>query len=93
MIKSFADRETEKIFQREFSRRLPPDLQRRARIKLEMLDAAESLEDLRMPPANYLEALTGDRAGQHSIRVNRQWRICFVWRTGDAYAVTLVDYH
>lgn len=93
MIKSFADRETEKIFQREFSRRLPPDIQHRARIKLEVLDAAESLDDLRVPPSNQLEALSGDRAGQYSIRINRQWRICFVWHQGNAYAVEIVDYH
>lgn len=93
MIKSFADRETEKIFQREFSRRLPPDIQHRARIKLEVLDAAESLDDLGVPPSNQLEALSGDRAGQYSIRINRQWRICFVWHQGNAYAVEIVDYH
>jgi len=93
MIKSFADRETEKLFQREFSRKFPPDIQHRTRIKLEVLDAAENLEDLRQPPSNHLEALSGDRQGQHSIRINRQWRICFVWKEGNAYAVELVDYH
>lgn len=93
MIRSFADRETERLFQREFSRRFPPDIQRRVRIKLEMLDAAERLEDLQQPPSNNLELLIGDRRGQHSIRVNRQWRICFVWKEGSAHDVELVDYH
>src|SRR4051812_25486768 len=80
VIKSFADRETEKVFQREFSRKLPPTIQHRARIKLEILDAAEALEDLRIPPANRLERLAGNRQGQYSVRINEQWRICFVWR-------------
>jgi proteic killer suppression protein len=93
MIKSFADRETERIFQREFSRRLPPDIQHRVRIKLELLDAAEVLDDLRIPPSNQLDVLTGDRAGQHSIRINRQWRLCFVWAEGHAHKVVIVDYH
>ncbi|MFN8489288.1 MAG: type II toxin-antitoxin system RelE/ParE family toxin [Caldilineaceae bacterium] len=93
VIKSFADRETEKIFQREFSRKLPPAIQHRARIKLEIIDAAEVLEDLRIPPANRLERLTGNRQGQHSIRINEQWRICFVWRDNAAHEVEIVDYH
>ena len=93
MIKSFADKETERIFNREVSRRFSSDIQRKARIKLEVLDAADSLGDLRVPPSNRLEKLTGDRAGQHSIRVNIQWRICFVWQDGDAYDVEMVDYH
>ncbi len=93
MIKSFANRETERVFQREFSRRLPSTIQHRARIKLEVLDAAEVLEDLRIPPSNRLEALSGDRRGQHSIRLNEQWRICFVWREGNAYTVEITDYH
>lgn len=93
MIRSFADRETERLFQREFSRRFPPDIQRRARIKLEILDAAERLEDLRQPPSNHLELLSGNRHGQHSIRVNQQWRICFRWNEGGAHDVELVDYH
>jgi toxin HigB-1 len=88
MIKSFTDRETERVFQREF-----PAIQHRARIKLEVLDAAEALEDLRIPPSNRLEALSGDRRGQHSIRINEQWRICFVWREGHAYEVEITDYH
>lgn len=93
MIKSFADRETERIFQREFSRRLPPPIQHRARIKLEILDAAETVDDPRIPPSNRLEALSGDRRGQFSIRINEQWRICFLWSEGNAYAVEIVDYH
>lgn len=93
MIKSFADRETERIFQREFARRLPPPIQHRARIKLEILDAAETVDDLRIPPSNRLEALSGDRRGQFSIRINEQWQICFLWSEGHAYAVEIVDYH
>ncbi len=93
MIKSFADREAERIFRRQVSRRFPPDVQRRARIKLEILDAAESLQDLRIPPSNHLERLSGDRQGQHSIRINSQWRICFVWQDGNAHRVEIVDYH
>ena len=93
MIGSFADKETEKIFGRAFSRKLPADIQRIARRKLEILDAAENLNDLRIPPANRLEKLSGDREGQHSIRINDQWRICFVWRERDAYEVKIVDYH
>jgi proteic killer suppression protein len=93
MIKSFADKETERIFNREISRRFAPDIQRKARIKLEILDAAEALQDLRIPPSNRLEKLSGDRQGQHSIRVNNQWRICFVWQDGNAYRVEIVDYH
>lgn len=93
MIKSFADRETERIFKRYFSRRLPHDIQHRARVKLEILDAAEQLDDLKVPPSNALEQLVGDRHGQHSIRVNRQWRICFVWQDDHAYDVEIVDYH
>lgn len=93
MIRSFASRETERLFQRQFSRKLPHDIQRRARVKLEVLDAAEQLDDLRIPPSNNLEKLSGDRENQHSIRINDQWRICFEWREGDAYQVEIVDYH
>ena len=93
MIKSFADKETEKLFKRQFSRKLPTDIQRSARRKLEILDAAEQLQDLRTPPANHLEKLSGDRAGQHSIRINQQWRICFEWREKDAHNGEIVDYH
>ena len=93
MIKRFANKETKKIFDRQFSRKLPPDIQRPARRKLEILDAAERLSDLRIPPSNYLEKLSGDRAGQHSIRINRQWRVCFEWINGHAHNVEIVDYH
>jgi proteic killer suppression protein len=93
MIRSFASKETEKLFRREFSRKLPQDIQRKARIKLEILDAAERLEDLRIPPSNQLEKLTGDREGQNSIRINTQWRICFKWQDRAAHDVEIVDYH
>lgn len=93
MIKSFRDKETERLFSRQFSRRFPPDLHRIAWRKLAILDAAERLEDLRIPPGNRLEKLTGDREGQYSIRINDQWRICFRWSEGDAYDVGVVDYH
>lgn len=93
MIKTFAGKETEKLFLREMSRTLPPDVQRKARLKLEILDAAEKIDDLKIPPGNRLEKLSGDRQGQHSIRINDQWRICFVWKAGDAYNVEIVDYH
>jgi proteic killer suppression protein len=93
MIKSFSCKETKKWFNREFSRKLPQDIQRAARRKLEILDAAEVLQDLRIPPSNRLEKLSGDRKGQYSIRINDQWRICFEWRRGDAYNVEIVDYH
>lgn len=93
MIKSFADKETEKIFGRQFSRKLPQNIQRRRRMKLEILDAAEALEDLTIPPGNQLEQLSRGRQGQHSIRINDQWRVCFVWRNGDAYEVEIADYH
>lgn len=93
MIKSFADKEAERIFNRTISRRFSADIQRQARIKLEILDAAETLQDLRVPPSNRLEKLSGDRQGQHSIRINDQWRICFVWQDGDVYRAEIVDYH
>ena len=93
MIRSFADAETSKVFERQRSRRLPPDVQRRAHRKLLLLDAAEALGDLRIPPGNRLERLTGDRDGQHSIRINDQWRACFRWDRGDAYDVEITDYH
>ena len=93
MIRSFRDRETEGVFERERSRRLPPDVQRRAHRKMLLLDAAEALNDLRVPPGNRLERLSGDKAGQYSIRVNDQWRICFRWERGDAYDVEIADYH
>lgn len=93
MIKSFRDRETQKLFSRQYSRRFPTALHRTAWRKLAILDGAEQLGDLRVPPGNRLEKLSGDRGGQHSIRVNSQWRICFEWRDGDAYNVEIVDYH
>ncbi|MDO8752285.1 MAG: type II toxin-antitoxin system RelE/ParE family toxin [Anaerolineales bacterium] len=93
MIKTFANKETEKLFLRESSRTLPTDIQRKARFKLEILDAAEQIDDLKVPPGNRLEKLSGDRQGQHSIRINNQWRICFVWKAGDVYNVEIVDYH
>ena len=93
MIKSFRDAETEKVFDRRFSRRLPGDIQAVALRKLRMLANAVDLADLRSPPANRLEKLSGDRQGQHSVRINDQWRICFVWRAGDAYDVEICDYH
>lgn len=93
MIRSFSDDETEKIFKRERSRRLPPDIQQTALRKLRMLNRAASLQDLRVPPANRLERLSGNRAGQYSIRINDQWRICFDWEDSDASNVEIVDYH
>jgi len=93
MIKTFAGKETEKLFQREASHALPTEIQRKARQKLEILDAAEKLDDLKVPPGSRLEKLHGDREGQHSIRINQQWRICFRWKNGDCYDVKIVDYH
>lgn len=93
MIRSFADREAERLFQREPVRRFPAELQRVMLRKLGLVDAAEHLDDLRVPPGNRLEKLRGDRAGQHSIRINDQWRICFRWKDGNAYDVEIVDYH
>ncbi|MDB6056309.1 MAG: plasmid maintenance system killer protein [Verrucomicrobiales bacterium] len=92
MIESFACAETEKIFHCEMSRRLPADIQRTARRKLLQLHAAVQLLDMAAPPGNHLEALRGGRAGQHSIRINDQWRICFRWKSG-AHEVQIVDYH
>ena len=93
MIRLFRDADTEKIFKRLFVRKLPHDIQQRAFIRLNALDAAVDLEDLRLPPSNRLEALKGARKGQHSLRINDQWRICFVWREGQAEQVEIVDYH
>jgi len=92
MIKSFQDAETEKIFRREFSRKLPGDIQSVALRKLRMLNNAVNINDLRVPPANRLEKLSGDREGQYSIRINDQWRICFAWREGNADNVEITDY-
>lgn len=93
VIKSFADKRTAAIFAGRAVRDLPPDIQRRARTKLLIIDAAVELDELRVPPGNRLEALKGDPRGQHSIRINEQWRICFVWRDKDAWDVEIVDYH
>lgn len=93
MIKTFADTETEKIFRGEVSRKLPITIQKTARRKLIYLNEADNWQDLLSPPGNHLEALKGDHSGQYSIRINDQWRICFVWNTPDAYDVGLVDYH
>ena len=93
MIQSFKCKETEKIFNRVFSKKFPPDIQARAKQKLVMLHAATNLEDLKIPPANQLEALKHDRHGQHSIQINKQCRICFVWDNGNANQVEITDYH
>lgn len=93
MIVSFRDKETEGLWQTGRSRHLPPELRRRAFKKLAILNAAITLDNLRVPPGNHLEALRDDRAGQHSIRVNDQYRVCFVWRAGSAFDVEIVDYH
>ena len=93
MIKSFRGKETEKIFNRYFSGKLPKTIQNNARKKLVMLDSVTEMGDLKVPPGNRLEALKGDRKGQHSIRVNDQWRICFKWKDGNSYDVEITDYH
>lgn len=93
MIRSFADSETERFFATGKSRRLPADIVRRAAMRLTQLDTATQLGDLRLPPSNHLEALAGGRAGQWSIRINGQWRVCFRFEDGDAHDVEIVDYH
>lgn len=93
MIKSFSDAETKKIFHRIFSRKLPTNIQRVALRKLLMIHAAIHIEDLKIPPANRLEKLQDNRKNQYSIRINKQWRICFVWHDGDAHDVQVTDYH
>ena len=93
MIQSFKCKETEKIFNRIFSKKIPNDIQRVALRKLRMLNRATILNDLKVPPSNRLEPLKGKRKGQHSIRINEQWRVCFRWSEGDAYDVEIVDYH
>lgn len=93
MIVSFADRDTEALFRRERVKRIDPTIQRVALRKLLMVDAATTLDDLRIPPGNRLEALKGNRAGQHSIRINDQWRIVFIWKSNGAHDVAIVDYH
>ena len=93
MIRSFRDKETEGLFRREPVKKIARPVQRPALRKLLLLDAAESLDDLRVPPGNRLEKLRGDRDGQYSIRVNDQWRLCFYWEDGDARDVEITDYH
>jgi len=93
MIKSFKDREAERIYGRHFSRKLPHDIQWIALRKMRMINNATTINDLRIPPANRLEKLGGNRAGQYSIRINDQWRICFKWKDSDAYDVEITDYH
>ncbi|MBT8468626.1 MAG: type II toxin-antitoxin system RelE/ParE family toxin [Deltaproteobacteria bacterium] len=93
MIKSFRDKEAERIWKGEVSRKLPRSIQQVARRKLRMLNNAQSLQDLNVPPANRLEALKGDRRGEHSIRINQQWRVCFRWKDGHVRDVAIVVYH
>jgi len=93
VVKSFKDDETRKIYQRERSRKLPADIQLVALRKLRMINNAINIADLRIPPANRLEKLSGNREGQYSIRINSQWRICFEWRDSDAFSVEITDYH
>jgi proteic killer suppression protein len=93
VIKSFADKETERVNRRELSKKFPIDVQKIGVRKLRMLNNAQALRDLKSPPGNRLEKLKGTRAGQYSIRVNDQWRVCFVWRENNAYDVEIIDYH
>ena len=93
MIRSFKDKEAANIYARQRSKKLPVDIQQVALRKMRMLNNAVNLNDLRIPPANRLEKLSGNRAEQHSIRINDQWRLCFEWRDGDAYEVEITDYH
>jgi len=93
VLRSFLDSETEKLFATGKARRLPSDILRRAMMRLQQLDSALALDDLRQPPSNRLEALKGDRRGHHSIRINDQWRLCFRFADGEAYDVEIVDYH
>lgn len=93
MIKSFADADSERVFRGQRARGLPGSIRKRALRKLLLLNAAEALRELRLPPGNRLEKLKGDRAGQYSIRINDQWRVRFSWRSGNAYEVEITDYH
>lgn len=93
MIRSFRCKESEKVFKRQTTSHLPHSIKQTAYRKLVMLDSAEKLSDLRSPPGNRLEALSGNRKGQYSIRINEQWRICFVWKSDDSYQVEIIDYH
>ncbi len=93
MILSFNDKDSEKIWNSEFTKRFPIEIQKKAKMKLELLNAAKKVEELRIPPSNRLHVLLGDRKGQQSISVNDQYRICFTWENGNAYNVEVVDYH
>lgn len=93
MIKSFTCKETEKIYHRQYSKKIPHDIQRRAMKKLWMIDASTDIKALRIPPSNQLEKLKGDRTEKYSIRINDQWRICFRWDSGNAFEVEIIDYH
>ena len=93
MIKSFRDKETEKVYFRERSAKLPGDIQQVALRKLRMINNAQNIHDLRIPPSNRLEKLSSDRTGQYGIRINDQWRICFIWKDNNAYNVEITDYH
>jgi toxin HigB-1 len=93
MIISFKDKRTEQIYSGQCPKGFPPDLFRRSVVKLDQLQSASILDDLRIPPSNRLEALSGDRAGQHSIRINKQWRLCFAWKEGHAHGAEITDYH
>jgi proteic killer suppression protein len=92
-IKGFRDKETRKLFERKTTRAVPTDLQKKALMKLNQIHYASNLDDLRVPPGNRLEKLSGEREGQYSIRINQQYRVCFVWEDGDAYDVEALDYH
>lgn len=93
MILEFGNRETQRLWAEQVSRRLPTEIVKRALRKLALLDNASSLNELAVVPGNHLEALSGSRAGQHSLRINDQWRLCFIWRDGNAYGVEITDYH
>lgn len=93
MIRSFKDKDTQAVFSGQFVKGLDGQIQQRAREKLKYLDSATGLRDLMIPPANQLESLKGDREGQYSIRINKQWRVCFKWKDGDAFEMEIVDYH
>jgi len=93
MIRSFDCKESKKIFEGQYSRKFPTDIQERALRKLRQLDAAISLDDIRLPPSNHLECLSGELSGIMSIRINNQWRLCFVWEDSEAHAVKIIDYH
>lgn len=93
MIKSFKDRDSKRIFNRYFSKKYPEDIQRNALLQLRSLNQARNINDLRNPPSNHLKKLSGDRKGRHNIRINDQWRICFIWDENNSYQVEITDYH